>query len=191
MPLRYVLIILFLMLAPIAYFVTVTSKNGVVAEMIEASKRDDAAAISARVNWQALRNFVKDDITQAKKANIYFANMGPTLTQIGPVVDHYLRAENVPLLFYLHDKMFKGTPEEAFIESTGFAPPFGFYVRLAYPTVGPGNPAPEIRGLRDRLQVRFVFRLDGTTWRITEMHVPLYMVPSQPNALADIKALKP
>lgn len=191
MPLRYILVVLFLMLAPVVYFITTTAQSSVVAEMIEASKRDDASAIAGRVNWEATRNFVKDDIRQSKKGGAYFANLGPTDNNIGPVVDHYLREENVPLLFYFHDKMFPGTPEDAFIESTGYAPPFGFYVTLAYPKVAPGNPSAEMRGLRDRLKVRFVFRLDGTTWRIKEMHVPLFMVPSQPGVLPVIPAKKP
>lgn len=191
MPLRYVLIILFLMLAPVVYFVTLTAQTSVIEEMIAASKRDDAQAIAARVNWQALRNFVKDDIRQSKKGGVYFANLGPSETNIGPVVDHYLREENVPLLFYFHDKMFPGTPEDAFIESAGYAAPLGFYVTLAYPKVAPGNPSAEMRGLRDRLKVRFVFRLDGMTWRIREMHVPLFMVPGQPNPLPVIPPKKP
>lgn len=191
MQLRYVLIILFLMLAPVVYFVTLTAQTNVIEEMIAASKRDDATAIAGRVNWPALRNFVKDDILQSKKGGIYFANLGPSETNIGPIVDHYLREENVPLLFYFRDKMFPGTPEDAFIESAGYAAPFGFYVTLAYPKVAPGNPSTEMRSLRDRLKVRFVFRLDGTTWRIKEMHVPLFMVPSQPNPLPVIPPKKP
>lgn len=191
MPLRYILVVLFLMLAPIGYFILTTSQNSVIEEMITASKEDNAATISARVDWPALRNFVKDDIASAKKGNAYFANLGPTQTNITPVVDHYLREENVPLLFYFHDKMFPGTPEDAFIESAGYAPPFGFYVTLAYPKVAPGSPSAEMRGLRDRIKVRFVFRLDGTTWRIKEMHVPLFMVPSQPGVLPVIPSKKP
>lgn len=191
MPLRYILVLLFLMLAPVIYFITTTAQTSVVEEIIEASKRDDAAVISGRVNWEATRNFVKDDIRQSKKAGAFFANLGPTDTNIGPVVDHYLRKENVPLLFYFHGKMFPGTPEDAFIESSGYAPPFGFYVTLAYPKVAPGAPSAEMRGLRDRLKVRFVFRLDGTTWRIKEMHVPLFMVPSQPAPLPAVPPKKP
>ena len=191
MPLRYIIVVLFLMLAPISYFVLTSAQNSVIEEMTEASKRDDAAAISARVDWQTLRNATKDDIAAAKKGNVYFGNLGPTAAQIGPVVDHYLREENVPLLFYFHDKIFKGVPEDHFIVSTGYAPPFGFSVTLGYPKVGPGNPSQDIKGLRDRLQVRFVFRLVGTTWKIIEMHMPLFMVPSQPNPLPDLKKLKP
>lgn len=191
MPLRYILAIVFLMLAPVGYFTLTLSQRSVVEEMIAASKGDDAAAISSRVDWPALRNFVKDDIAAAKKGNAYFANLGPTQSNIAPVVDHYLREENVPLLFYFHDKMFPGTPEDAFIESTGYVPPFGFYVTLAYPKVAPGAPSAEMRGLRDRLKVRFVFRLDGATWRIREMHVPLFMVPSQPGVLPVISPKKP
>jgi hypothetical protein len=191
MPLRYIFAVLFLMLAPVVYFITTSAQSSVIEEMIAASKQDNAATIASRVNWEALRNFVKDDIKQSKKGSAYFASLGPTETNIGPVVDHYLREENVSLLFYYHEKMFPGTPEDAFIESTGYAPPLGFYLTLAYPKVAPGNPSAEMRGLRDRLKVRFVFRLDGTTWRIKEMHVPLFMVPSQPGALPVIPPAKP
>ncbi|HYD18705.1 MAG TPA: hypothetical protein VEF76_09520 [Patescibacteria group bacterium] len=189
MPLRFVQAILALLLAPAVYFLTIEAKSRVVEELIAASRRNDAAAFAARIDWDAVKNRLKDDLHDARKGGIFTANFGPSEAQIVPVVEHYIRPENVPVVFYFRDKLFKGVPEEDFIESTGFAPPFGFFVTLAYPKTGPGAVSGDMRALRDRLQVRFVFRLSGMTWKVREMHVPLFMVPSQPGPLPDPKTL--
>ena len=106
------------------------------------------------------------------------ASVGPSLSQVDAVVDYYAQPENLGLLFHYRDLLFPKLPEEAFIESTGFFPPYGFHVVISYPD---GGPALGDMGalMKDRLKARAVFRLDGLTWKVSELHLPIFLVPRQ------------
>lgn len=178
---RLAIVILILLTAPTAYFLCIYGKNSVIAEMTAASRANDAAAFGDRVDWEAVRAFLKADIGRQKQVP-HAGAVGPPAAKVGGIVDHYIRPENVPVLFHYHDNLFPGVREEDFILSSGFAFPFGFDVTLAYPASNPLNLGmPKL--MHERLRARFVFGLDGLTWKIREMHVPLMMVPSQERAL--------
>lgn len=156
-------------------------KDTVIAEMIAASRANDAAAFDGRVSWEAVRAFLKEDIARQKQAPQASA-IGPAAAKVGSIVDYYIRPENIPVLYHYHDTLFAHVREEDFIVSSGYVFPLGFDVTLAYPASNPLNLGmPKL--MHDRLRARFVFGLDGLTWKIREMHVPLMMVPSQERAL--------
>jgi len=185
-----IVICLAVLAAPAGYFAYASGKSAVVAEMIDASRRDDAEAFSKRIAWEDLREYLIADITGQKKAmGTLGAGIGPNEKNIPPVVNHYVQAANIPLLFYYHAALFEGVKEEDFIDKTGFAPPFGFFVVVGYPKNVPVR-HDMAAALRDRLKVKAVFRLDGFTWKLREMHVPLFMVPEQAHALPDVETLK-
>jgi len=188
--LRIAVACLLLVPGPAAYMTYSMGKSKVVAEIIDASRRDDAEAISARINWDDLRNFLQTDIAAQKKAmGTLGSGIGPHERDIPAIVSHYVQSANIPLLFYYHDALFPGVKEEDFIDKTGFAPPFGFFVVITYPktaTIRHDMAA----AMRDRLKVKAVFRLDGLTWKLRELQVPLFMVPSQRHVLPDLDTLR-
>lgn len=170
------IMIVFNLTAGVVYFF---SKDRVIEEVIAAARDRNATALSARIDWEDLRVFLKTDITKMKNVlGSKGASVGPALSQVDAVVDYYARAENLGLLFHYRDLLFPKLPEEAFIESTGFFPPYGFHVVLTYPE---GGPALGDMGalMKDRLKARAVFRLDGLTWKVSELHLPIFLVPRQ------------
>ena len=153
------------------------SKNAVVGEIIAASRRGDVAGFAARVDWVPLRAFLKQDLTAQKKSlGAYGEAMGPPLSRIEKVVDYYVQPENIDIAYYYHEELFPQVKEEDFIDSTGYAFPFGFQVTLGFPKDVSVEDVPQV--MKDRMKARFVFRLNGLTWKIKEMHVPLFMVPA-------------
>lgn len=173
--LRLVFPVLLVLAAAAAWGACLYGKGKVVDELVAASQGNDAAAFAARVDWEGLRAFLKEDLAAQKKSPIG-ASMGPDAGRIGAIVDYFIQPENVGILYYWHDEVFKGIPERDFIHASGFAPPFGFYVTLALPDAALQENA-QARAFRDRMKVRAVFRLDGLTWKVRELHVPLFMVP--------------
>lgn len=178
---RLAIVIVLLLAAPTAYFLCIYGKNSVIAEMISASRANDVAAFGNRVDWEAVRAFLKEDLGRQKQAP-HASAVGPAAAKVSGIVDYYVRPENIPVLYHYHDTLFAEVREEDFILSSGYVFPLGFDVTLAYPASNPLNLGmPKL--MHERLRARFVFGLDGLTWKIREMHVPLMMVPSQERAL--------
>ncbi len=150
-------------------------------EVIEAVKNRDLPALAERIDWDGLRAFLKEDIAD-KKARLgqQGASIGPSADRIDEIVDYYVQPENIALLYYYRDLWFRNIPEEAFIESRSYFPLFGYQMTLTYPD-GAGVPggAELVAMMRGNLRARAVFRLDGLTWRIRELHVPIFLVPRQ------------
>lgn len=175
-------------MAPSVYFFCVYGKNTVIPDMIAASRANDVEAFVNRVDWQSARAFLKQDIARQKQAP-HASAIGPAASKVGGIVDHYVRPESIPAVFHLHDTLFPGVREEDFIVSSGYVFPLGFDVTLAYPASNPLNLGmPKL--MHERLRARFVFGLDGMTWKIKEMHVPLMMVPSQERPLPGLDPRK-
>mgnify|MGYP003667242659 CR=1 FL=1 len=171
------LLVTFNLTAGAVYFF---SKDRVIAEVIAAAQARNATALSARIDWEGLRVFLKEDISKMKRTlGSKGGNVGPSLSQVDAVVDYYAQPENLGLLYHYRDLLFPKLPEEAFIDSIGFFPPYGFYIVLAYPAAG--GPALGDMGalMKDRLKARVVFRLDGLTWKVSELHLPIFLVPRQ------------
>lgn len=175
---RTILLILVLLSLPIGYFIY-SSKDRVITELITAAQNNDLSAMSARVNWEDTRSFMKQDTANTKKAlGGYGDNIGPDLSKIDEVIDYYIQPENIALLFHYRDRLFSDVTERDFIESISFAPPFGFHVKLAYPeNAAKGRDMNAL--LKDKLKARIVFRMDGLSWRVKEIHVPIFMMPKR------------
>jgi hypothetical protein len=163
-------------------------QNAVVKELIADVNRNDAAAFAARIDFPALREFLKADIAANKTGSgALGASVGPELPQIGPVVDYFVQPENVDVLFYQREIWFKDIQPEAFVVERGYALPYGFQVTLGLPKAGgpqTDDIPPEWRG---RLKARVTFRLGLKGWHVTEMHIPLFMVPHQPMGAPAVK----
>jgi len=170
--------IAWIVIAPVSWFLGDYVRESVIEEMITASQNNDVAAMANRFAWDDLRVWLKEDIAEAKRnLGANGAMLGPTPSKINEVVDYYVQPENIDIVYYYHDLLFPNLKEEDFIQSTGYYPPFGFYVTLGYPEeVTTGNAA-LLPVMRDRIKARFVFGLDGLTWRVKQMHVPIFMVP--------------
>ena len=153
------------------------SKSAVIDELIADSRRGDVTAAAARFDWPDLRAYMKQNMLEVRKATAMFGDVGPSESQIPLVVDYYVKPENIGIAFYLHTQMFPQIREEDFIDSTGYAFPFGFQMTLGVPKNISQDEIPQ--ALRDKAKVRLVFRLDGLTWKVKEMHVPPFMVPTR------------
>lgn len=176
---RLAIILVLLLLAPAGYFTIEYAREKVLAELIDASRRDDVAAMATRVDWDALRAFLKEDIAAQKRSvGPQGEAIGPPQAQIDAVVDYYVQPENIDILYYRHDVHFPGVPEEDFIGATGYAAPFGFSVTLVYPkNAAVGDPI--LAAVRDRIRVTLVFGLDGLTWKVKKLQVPVYLSPTK------------
>lgn len=161
------------------------SKSAVIDELIADSRRGDVAAADARFDWPELRAYMKENMVAVRKATAMFGEVGPSESQIPGIVDYYVQPENIGIAFYLHTELFPQIKEEDFIDSTGYAFPFGFQMTLGVPKNISQDEIPQ--GLRDKAKVRLVFRLDGLTWKVKEMHVPPFMVPTR---VYDVPAIK-
>jgi hypothetical protein len=185
--LRWILLIWMLLVAPLGYAGLQYVQNKVLTEMIAASRKDDVAALAARVDWESLRAFVAEDLAAQKKfVGAQGATIGPAEAEITKVVDYYLKPENIDILYYQHQKRLPQSREEDFIGGQGYAPPFGFQVTLVYPKKAV-TADPILSAIKDRIKVKFVFGLDGLTWKVKEMHVPLYLAPSQTYEVPAVK----
>lgn len=160
-------------LAALGWFI---SKEAVIDDLIEASRRADVAAFSDRVDWEGLRESVKTDLAKQKKM-IGGDQMGPPAGEIPRIADYYLQPENVDILFYYREELFPSVPEREFIHKISYAPPYGFTVTLGFPKSLATAEMPAV--MRDRMKAWVTFRLDGLTWKARELSMPLFMVPRQ------------
>lgn len=172
---RLYLLIALLLLGPLVWFGYTYTRDATIEGMIEASKKDDVQAFASYVDWDALRAFLKQDLAAQKKTPVG-ASFGPEVSKIDDVVDYYVLPENIAIAFYYHAEMFGNLPEENFILAKGYAPPFGFQVTVGYPRAAAAE-GPQLAAARERIKATFVFGLDGLSWKIKEMHVPVFMVP--------------
>lgn len=154
------------------------SARSVPAEVIAAMEQGDVAGLAARVDFDALRAFLKEDLRAKKndKSPIgsLTAGAGPSMDKIDSVVDYYVQPENIPIIYAMRDSAARDIPVEKFVVSRGYVAPYGFSLTFGAP--------PELlkdgaRAIADRYRVTVVFTLSGGAWKITEMRVPLYMVP--------------
>lgn len=155
------------------------SQQKVEAEVVAAVNQADVAALAARVDFDKLRVFLKQDL-QAKKADkspigSLYANAGPSAGNIDKVVDYYVQPDNIAILYYLRESTFEQIPVERFIVGRGFSPLYGFSLTFGLPPEAVQDGA--ARAAAERFQVRVVFRLSGLTWKVSELHAPMFMVP--------------
>lgn len=175
---RYILLG-WMAISSLAFYLLDHSKDRVIGEVIASAHAKNADALSGRIAWDGLRAQLKESIAEQKKQlGQYSTNIGPNNEQIAPVVDYYVRPENLAILFHYHDVLFPDVPEGDFIDSAGYYPPFGFHVTFGYPKNRPVSD-PAMALLKDRVKVRAVFKLDGFTWKISELQVPIMLVPRQ------------
>lgn len=176
---RFVLLAVVLLLLPAGYFAYTLSRDAVVEELIAATKRDDAAAVSARVDWEPLRASLKETLTEQQKFIESRGGRAAMQAQdISAVVDYYAQPENIDILFYQHDLLLPGVREEAFLESVSYAPLIRFKIVFGYPKEAPS--LGEVGALlRDRLKVGVVFGLTFSGWKVKAMELPIFMCPTR------------
>ena len=156
------------------------SQKKVEAEVVAAVSQGDVNALAARVDFDKLRAFLKQDL-HAKKADkspigSALANSGPSAANIDKVVDYYVQPDNIAILYYLYESTFEQIPVDRFIVKRGFSPLYGFSMTFGLPPEAVQQTG-AAQAAADRFQVRAVFRLSGLTWKVAELHAPLFMVP--------------
>ena len=166
-----------IIVGPLTYFLYTSSKDAVIDELIMAANTKNAEVMAERIHWDVVRQNTIDDL-KSKKATMgsYGTLIGPPKDKIDEIINYYIQRPNIELAYYYHEKLFDNLDPNAFIRDIAFAAPFGFSVTLGYPIEYEGeyqvDPA-----LKQQLKTRFVFKLDGLTWRIQEINIPIFMVP--------------
>lgn len=166
---------------------TYLSRDAVLEEMLDQAKSRDFVALETRFAWEDLRTNVKERIRRQKQAvnslNMAQISSGPSENDINDVVDYYIQPDNLPILMALKDREFPVFEPEDFVQSVGFASPFSWKASFGMPSKRVeevsdviNNPA-IVSKVQSAMQVTLVFELQGLTWRVTQMRVPLFMVP--------------
>lgn len=173
------LVLIFILAFPSTYFLYNNSKDNVVQEMISASHAEDVSAMNERFHWEEIRATLKEKIkSQKRMLGNYGGVIGPDITKVDEIVDYYAQPENIEIAYIYHDIIFPDVPEDAFIRDISFTPPFGFSILMGYPKNSPSARTIDPL-LQERLQARFIFRLDGLTWKVHEIELPIFMVPTR------------
>lgn len=152
------------------------SKDRIVDELVEAARADDAQALRDRLDFRALRSFLKSDLKKKSKAvrgGSVTIPIGPEPDKIDEIVDFYIQPERIDLLLALKPKIFPDADPQDFVWDVDFRGPFSFAVTVGYPAEDEQQTL-----YSERMStVKFVFKGHGWKWRAKEMHVPLFMVP--------------
>lgn len=173
------------------FLVTSFTKTAVIDEIMQNAANDNAEELQKRIDFPALRRNLKDHLKAQKNAiqKIGIGNLdgGTARSNIDGVVDYYVQPENIKVLLALKDRHFGNTNVNAFLYDTDWVSPFSpltWQAVFGLPVASMGQSddprAALVNRARSSLQVKFVFKLDGLTWRVREMHVPLLLVPERP-----------
>mgnify|MGYP000386188141 CR=1 FL=1 len=172
-------LLIFIVVFPSTYFLYHSSKDGAVEEIIAASQSDDVNAMAERFDWESVRQNLKDKITAQKRTmGNYGTLIGPDISKVDEIVDYYLKPENIEIAYIYHDILFPEVTEEQFIRNIAYAPPFGFSILMGYPKDAPSTQSVDPL-LQEELEARFIFRLDGLTWKVKEINIPIFMIPTR------------
>lgn len=164
------------------------SKDRIVAELIQSARDGDADALRYRLDFRALRSFMKSDLkkkARSMRGGSIAIPIGPEPEQISDLVDFYIQPERIDMLLDLKPKIFPDADPEDFVWDVDFRGPFAFVVTVGYPT-----PEGEQTLYSERMStIKFVFKGHGWIWRAKEMHVPLFLVPREKYSDEEIEEL--
>ncbi len=159
-----------------AYF----GQRAVIHDFIQAAAQNDPAIIDRRVAWDDLRESLNDRLPETLSATsglLGGRTLGPSPDQVPAIVDYYVRPENLEILFYFRTLFFADVPPEDFIHSSFWVSPYRFHITAGYPQ---GHEVTSETGISlptNMMRVRMVFALRGMRWQMTEMHVPVFLIP--------------
>lgn len=168
---------------------TYMTRDAVLDEMISNAENRNFEELEKRFVWEELRNNIKARIRSQKKAvgklNLGNISSGPADNRIDEVVDYFVQPDNLPVLMALKDKRFKIFGAEDFVQSVGFASPFSWTASFGLPSSRVANVSKAVNNpalvskVQSAMQVILVFELDGLTWKVTNIRLPLFMVPKR------------
>lgn len=164
------------------------SKDRIVEELAQAARDQDMEAFQSRLDFGALRSFLKSDLKKKSKAvrgGSVKVPIGPEPDKVSELVDFYVQPERIGLLFGLKDKIFPDADPQDFVWDVSFYGPFAFAVTVGYPT----KKGQQTLFSERMSTVTFVFKGHGWVWKAKEMHVPLFMVPIEQYDDAEIEKL--
>ena len=109
---------------------------------------------------------------------------GPPEEKIDEIVEYYARPENFKVLFKLKEKHFSTAKAADFVHSSGLSGPFSWSVTFGLPVTKKEKGLSDERQalvsrVRSALEVSVIFTLDGLTWKISRVQVPLFLVPDK------------
>lgn len=167
-------------IAQIAYLLVVGSlmmigKTTVPDKVLAAIDGYDRAALEERVDWDDLRAYLLEDLTnQARLMKSARLPGGIAPSQVEPIVTHYVQPENLEMLFTLKRAFAPDIPAADFLRETSIAGPASFKMVFSYP-----RSAPKSEYVPAALRVEVIFHLDWFTWKVDAMEVPAPIVPKR------------
>ena len=171
------LMVFILIFGGVSYALLAISRDNVIDDLIIASQKDDVQTMQARVEWDATRANMIADLEKTKRAlGSYGSVIGPDLDEMDDIINYYIQADHIDLAYYYHAQIFDDLDEREFIRDIAFAPPWGFAVTLGYPMNFEGGRVADAT-LRRELKARLIFRLDGLTWKVHNIELPIFIVP--------------
>ncbi len=164
------------------------SKDRVVEELVVAARAHDADGLRDRLDFRALRSFLKSDLKKKAKAvrgGSVTIPIGPEPDKIDEIVDFYIQPERIDLLLNLKPNIFPDADPQDFVWDVDFHGPFAFAVTVGYPAEDEQQTL-----YSERMStMTFIFKAHGWVWRAKEMHVPLFMVPRETYSDEEIEDL--
>lgn len=181
-----VAVVLLLGMANIAFLLSwgVVSKaeRNILPPVIAAFDAGDVTALEQRIAWDKLQDFLRKDI-EKRMRNAPNATEGEkSAAVIADIVEYYVQPENLRLLLQYKNHLFAQHKTQNFISDIKWSPFLSFDMVLGYPvheadiSADPRTKTP-VQRLRSHIQVTARFTLVGGVWKITELHVPLHLIP--------------
>ena len=169
--------------------VSMTQKT-VLDDVLKQAGQRDFESLQGRINWIELRDNLKQGLKDQKQAmeSLGFGNLqgGPRLEDIDAVVDYYVQPANLRVLMGLKDRHFKTTEPDAFVHDTGLVSAWAWKATFGLPVksvdredILSKQQKKLVSRARSSLTVSLIFTLDGFKWRVTDMNVPLFLVPDR------------
>lgn len=166
-----------LLLTILAVVFNMATRGTAIDDLKEATRKADIEQFSKRINWEDTRAFTLADIISKKEKQPHNIDIGPSLSRAAEIVEFYIQNDNIALLYFFKDKLFPDLSEDRFIWDTGFYGLNGFYVTIGYPLGYIPEGWQQEPPLSRVLRVQVLFELQGLSWRVVGLKVPLFMVP--------------
>ena len=184
MNIKHICAVIVLIIICIIISIPFLTRMAVITDLKLAVKTSNEQKIIDRVAWNDLNTFLIDDLqtkaSSAQNSTIFANKVKLRPKRVPDIVDYYVRPENIRIPLIYRATLFPDVPISDFVWSVKSSDPMSFKVTAGYPKNynRPNQNLGDFSKLTESLSVDFVFKLDGLTWKIHEMHVPIMLVPS-------------
>lgn len=185
LPVSIILMTMAFLFVSVALINTFTRQH-VVYTVTSAAKKGDIHSLKTRTDWAELRAWMKKDL-RSRTQTIAAKSSGYDMSEkaVDDLVDYYVQPANLPSLIYFQSQLAKDIDVEDFVRSVRFTGMKEMTMEISFP---PQEDKPWVNYLEP---VRAVFQLDNMTWKLKQLHTPLYLVPTKAPTPSHIGQAKP